>query len=434
MRIESIKLKNFRCFKDLEVSFHPQLTVVVGKNASGKSSLLEAAAIAAGTFSCFYNSPNYGIKRTDAHLITTQLGSMIDNQQLFPVSISASAVIDEKSVAWTRQLTESRSSEKPKNGLAKELLEITQSYRNRMAHGDTTLILPMIAYYDTGRLWKQPTKKSETTIALFSRTNGYIDSLGGAVDNKLLMTWFMQMSMKKLQNLEATPEYDAVCDAIRKCVRLLMDTNDTVDVAYTYDIQDICIYYKEHGQIVKMPLNRMSDGYKCTISLITDIAYRMAQLNPQLREKVLDAPGVVIIDEIDLHLHPEWQKRILGDLTSIFPNIQFIVSTHTSSVISSVKSENLVILNGNKIEPPNGEVYGKDSNTIISGVMRSSERPDRIMNMFSDFYGALDDFDIKKSRAIIEEIEGLIGANDAELAACYTKLKLAELKAGKKND
>lgn len=434
MRIESIKLKNFRCFENLEIAFHPQLTVIVGKNASGKSTVLEAAAIAAGSFSCFYNSSNYGIKRTDAHLITNQLGSMIDNQQLFPVSISASAIIDEKRVTWTRQLSESRSSEKPTNGLAKELLEVTQAYRNRMAHGDTELILPMIAYYDTGRLWKQPTKKSETTATLFSRTNGYIDSLGGAVDNKLLMTWFMQMSMKKLQNLESTPEYDAVCDAIRKCVRLLMNTKDTVDVAYTYDIQDICIYYQESNHTIKMPLSRMSDGYKCTIHLIADIAYRMAQLNPQLRDNVLNAPGVVIIDEIDLHLHPEWQKRILGDLTSIFPNIQFIVSTHASSVISSVRSENLVILENNNVSTPVGEVYGKDSNTIHSGVMGSTERPDHVKNLFSIFYDALKNNDIEKAKSVITEIEKLIGTNDPELAACHTKLTLAELKAGRRND
>lgn len=432
MRIESIRLKNFRCFEELEVTFHPQLTVIVGKNASGKSTILEAAAIAMGTFSCFYNSPGYGIKKADAHLITTQLGSMIDNQQLFPVSISASAEIDGKSVEWTRQLTKSGSTEKPANRLAKEILEVAQSYQDRMVNSDTTLILPVIAYYDTGRLWKQPARKTDTASKLFSRTNGYIDSLGGAVDNKLLMTWFMQMSMKKLMNLEATPEYDAVCEAIKKCVCLLMDTKDTVDVAYTYDIQDICIYYKENGQTIKMPLNQMSDGYKCTIHLIADIAYRMAQLNPQLRDKVLDADGVVIIDEIDLHLHPEWQKRILGDLTNIFPNIQFIVSTHASSVISSVKSENLVILENNKVTSPVGEVYGKDSNTIHSDVMGSTERPDRVKKLFSDFYDALKLADIEKAKKIIAEIESLIGTNDPELSACYTKLKLTELKSRKR--
>lgn len=433
MRIESIKLKNFRCFEDLDIAFHPQLTVIVGKNASGKSTILDAVAIAAGTFSYGFDNTNNKIEKSDAHLVTTQLGSMIDNQSLFPVSITADGVVSDCKMTWKRQLTGTlRASSKPTNDLAGDLLKLVESYKSRMAKRDTTLILPVIAYYDTGRLWKQPARKVEGTPTLFSRTNGYIDCLGGAVDNKLLMTWFMQMSMKKLQNLEDTPEYDAVCTAITKCVKLLMGTNDSVDVAYTYDIQDICIYYKKNNQMIKMPLNRMSDGYKCTIHLIADIACRMAQLNPQLRENVLDAPGVVIIDEIDLHLHPEWQKRILGDLTSIFPNIQFIVSTHASSVISSVRSENLVILENNNVSTPIGEVYGKDSNTIHSGVMGSSERPDPVKNLFSIFYDALKNTDIEKAKSVITEIEKLIGSNDPELSACHTKLTLAELKVGKK--
>ena len=91
----------------------------------------------------------------------------------------------------------------------------------------------------------------------------------------------------------------------------------------------------------------------------------------------------MIIDEIDLHLHPEWQKRILGDLTSTFFLIfRFIVSTHASSVISSVKSENLIVLENNSASAPVGEVYGKDSNTIHSGVMGSSERPDLVKKPF----------------------------------------------------
>ena len=131
-------------------------------------------------------------------------------------------------------------------------------------------------------------------------------------------------------------------------------------------------------------------------------------------------------------MHQEWQKRILGDLTSIFPHIQFIVSTHASSVISSVKSENLIVLENNSASAPVGEVYGKDSNTIHSGVMGSSERPDLVKNLFSKFYNALNAYDLDEARLVVSEIEKEIGTNDSELSACYTKLALAELKMGKK--
>ena len=81
----------------------------------------------------------------------------------------------------------------------------------------------------------------------------------------------------------------------------------------------------------------MSDGYKNTLSMIGDIAYRMAVLNPMLGDKVLeDTSGVVVIDEIDLHLHPQWQQTIISDLNTIFPKIQFIVSSHAPAVINSV--------------------------------------------------------------------------------------------------
>jgi len=429
MRIESIKLKNFRCFENLEVTFHPQLTVIVGKNASGKSTILDAVAIAVGTYpSAFDGIGNYGIRKEDARLVTNVYGDSLSTDPVYPVSIACEGIVDDKKVSWERTLT--KSTGRCTLALAKQITEITSKLQRRIIDGDISAILPLVAYYGTGRLWLQHREKKEDVLSNSSRTNGYIDCMDSAANDKLIMNWFSKETNKKLLKKTGTAAFDAVILAIEKCISLLLEEDD-VSVSYNFDNNDLDIQYKIDGQDVVFPLNRMSDGYKCTISLITDIAYRMAQLNPQLREQVLDAPGVVIIDEIDLHLHPEWQKRILGDLTSIFPNIQFIVSTHASSVISSVKSENLVILNGNKVESPNGEVYGKDSNTIHSGVMRSSERPDRIMSMFSDFYEALDD-DIEKAKSIITEIERLIGTNDSELSSCRTKLALAEIKAGKK--
>ena len=102
-------------------------------------------------------------------------------------------------------------------------------------------------------------------------------------------------------------------------------------------------------------------------------------------------------------------------MTSIFPNIQFIVSSHASSVISSVRSENLIILDNQQVLTPVGEVYGKDSNTIISGIMGSTERPDSVKNLFSDFYTALNYGNLDKAKAVISEIENLTGTNDSEL-------------------
>lgn len=362
MRIESIKLKNFRCFENLEVAFHPQLTVIIGKNASGKSTILDAIAVAVGTFpSAFDGIGKYGIRKEDARLVTNVYGDSLSTVPVYPVSIACEGIVDDKKVSWERTLT--KSTGRCTLALAKQITEIASKLQSRIIDGDISAILPLVAYYGTCRLWLQHREKKEDVLLNSARTNGYIDCMGSTANDKLIMNWFSKETSKKLQKKTGTAAFDAVILAIEKCISLLLEEDD-VSVSYNFDNNDLDIQYKKDGQYIVFPLNRMSDGYKCTINLIADIAYRMAQLNPQMREQVLDAPGVVIIDEIDIHLHPEWQKQILGDLTSIFPNIQFVVSTHASSVISSVKSENLVILNGNKVESPNGEVYEKDRNTI----------------------------------------------------------------------
>ena len=122
----------------------------------------------------------------------------------------------------------------------------------------------------------------------------------------------------------------------------------------------------EDNQHKRYAMKHLSDGYKNTLSMIADIAYRMAVLNPWLLEKVLkETLGIVLIDEIDLHLHTKWQQRIITDLRSIFPKVQFIVSTHAPIVISSVKKDNLLILQDLQADNPIIETYGKDANTIL---------------------------------------------------------------------
>ena len=115
-------------------------------------------------------------------------------------------------------------------------------------------------------------------------------------------------------------------------------------MSYNFDNNDLDIQYRYRSKNIISSLSRISDGYKYAIGLIVNIAYRMAELNPQLRNKVLYTPGIVIIDAIELHLDVDLQMNILKILTDTFPNIQFIISTFSPLVIGSIESENLIIL------------------------------------------------------------------------------------------
>lgn len=158
MFLKSMVLRNFRCFSSLEVNFNNRLTVVVGNNGAGKSTVLEAATIATGTLtSAMDGLTNYGIKKSDAHYKCFDLGSNVDVQPQFPVEITATGDINGKEISWSRSLN----SAKGRGGLAsaKELTAIAREYQERMRNGDKELRLPIISYYGTGRLWDQHREK-----------------------------------------------------------------------------------------------------------------------------------------------------------------------------------------------------------------------------------------------------------------------------------
>lgn len=427
MFLKSMVLHNFRCFSSLYVCFHNRLTVIVGSNGAGKSTVLEAATIAAGTLTAAMDGlTNYGIKKSDAHYKYFDLGSNIDVQPQFPVEIIATGNVDGEEISWTRSLNSANG----RGGLAsaKELTQIAQEYQNRMRSGDKDLKLPIISYYGTGRLWAQHRDKKNDTFEKNNRSNGYIDSLDGAANDKLMMKWFQKMTMQEIQRKQEIPELTAVRTAMEQAFSLITGFSD-VTVQFNLDTGDIdIIYYDDNNEHVRIPLSLLSDGYKCTISLIADIAYRMALLNPQLLDKVLsETEGIVLIDEIDLHLHPTWQKRILKDLMNIFPKVQFIVSTHAPEVINSVKSDSIVILKGNTAVSSADETYGKDANTILREVMEVSARPDDVKRLFDQFYNFLDHEKWNQAEDILEQIEDEVGNNDAEVNSCRVRLELEQM-------
>ena len=148
----------------------------------------------------------------------------------------------------------------------------------------------------------------------------------------------------------------------------------------------------------------------------------MAVLNPSLGDKVLsETPGIVLIDEIDLHLHPKWQQSILNDLNVIFPKIQFIVSSHAPAVINSVPKEQIRILDNGKIYMPVAQTYGRDANSILREV---SDRPVAVKQRMDLFYAYMDEKKYQEADKVLKEIENIVGATDPDVAAARTSLDL----------
>ena len=435
MYLQKLTLHNFKCFENLELEFHPNLTVIVGANGSGKTSVLEAAAIAVSTlFVKMDRLSGRSIDKIQAHLKAFSIGSTKDVQPQYPVTVKASAVIEKEEATWSRSLNKPAGSTTVID--AKEIIDIGARFQERLRKGDTSLILPVIAYYGTGRLWDYHREKQNDVFETNNRSNGYIDCVDGTANIKLMMNWFSKMTVQKYQNQELgagdIPELETVYSAMESCYQRITGS-DFVKIQYSMATRELEVAYKDpSGKLMRIPINQLSDGYKSTISLVADIAYRMAVLNPQLLGDVCrETEGIILIDEVDLHLHPTWQQRILKDLTEIFPKVQFIVSTHAPAVISTVKSENIVMLDNGEAWEPSGEIYGKDINTIVSGIMNAPERPADIKELFDDFYHWVDMGQAEKAEQTLDALKARIGNDDSEIAACNVKLKLLKFRRDK---
>lgn len=131
-----------------------------------------------------------------------------------------------------------------------------------------------------------------------------------------------------------------------------------------------------------------------------------------------------MIDEVDLHLHPRWQAKILGDLANIFPNVQFIVTSHSPIVVASVPRENVRMLDGERAVVPSVETYGHDSNSILAAILQASARPEGLVALFETFYDDIDKGQYEAAGKILGQIEEKIGSDDPELIAAKTTLEL----------
>jgi predicted ATP-binding protein involved in virulence len=151
-------------------------------------------------------------------------------------------------------------------------------------------------------------------------------------------------------------------------------------------------------------------------------------LNPHLYETAIQkTAGVVLIDEIDLHLHPRWQQQVLGDLMKIFPQIQFIITTHAPSVIQSVKHENLLILADDTCYYPSQNVYGRDVNSILANIMGAKSRPATIEERFDEIYKHIDAGELELASAKTDELEQIIGEDDPDICKIRVTIDLESL-------
>lgn len=340
-KLNKINLNNYKKYKNETITFDENFTLLIGENASGKTTILDGIATGIGVFLLgienIESRHTHTIKKNDATMVLKQVDETIEREVFYPVEIISVFKINDKSYSVKRKknnITGQSNFLKREN---KDILEIIKEINNKLT-GDERLILPVFSYHGTGRLWEQ-TMKNSSSMELLQRTYAYKDCLEAKSNYRNFIKWFEKLERHLFNSRKNNPMLTNVKEVIMKTLKLLTD-DEVANI--TYRESDIEIYYTKSDRIDRV--GQMSDGYRNIIGIVSDIAYRICILNPHILDCITQTPGIVLIDEIDLHLHPTWQKKIVDILKSIFPKVQFIATSHSPFIIQSMDKNEVIKL------------------------------------------------------------------------------------------
>jgi len=386
-RLNTLKLSNFRCFEDLAVNLHPELNVLVAVNGGGKTALLDAIAVSlrllADNFAGMTNSR--GFARSDIRLVRNVGGDMVP---IIPTELLASGRIAGIDLAWKRTLGSLTG--RTTTVHAKVLLERgNELFGATLAHAHDPQRppppLPLLAYYGTARLWsegRQTSNRKASATRIRSQFDAYLDCLDPHSNFQSFALWFERVSREAQRQENSSGKRDLwpadAISAIRAATDQVLAPAGWAHLDWNFQHESVVAHHAETGEL---PVAMLSDGVRNTLALVADLAYRCVRLNPHHRAMApLETSGIVLIDEIDMHLHPRWQQTILGSLQKAFPRIQFIVTTHSPQVLSTVPRECIRIIEQfegtYRARIPEVQTKGVESAQVMLDVMQVDAVPD----------------------------------------------------------
>jgi len=413
LKINKLYLDNYRAFEDFTINFDEQLTVLVATNGKGKTAILDAIAVAFGTFvNATGLAKGVVFHRKDVRRFKARSTQSNEMEEKYPLILKADGFIDGCFVEWKREFKKPNGATTTKD--TKSLIAYGTEIREHVTE-DKDIILPLVSYYGTGRLWAQKRATENKRKKETSRLSGYIDCLDAFASYKAFVSWYEYICKSELElKIEALEkeyinlvnnEFTTMRKAIQEAVNQVIQGNSGwQDIIYKQKVEDIVMQHPFHGELV---VTQLSDGIRSMIGLVADIAYRTVKLNSHLHNAPKETPGIILIDEIDMHLHPQWQQTVLTDMMKAFPLMQFIVTTHSPQVLTTVKKEQIRILDDNKVITPSSHSFGEDSSVLLADIMGVSPLPPlEIVEKRKEYQRLVEDreYDTPKAKILREEL------------------------------
>ncbi len=414
MKLKQIQSTNFRPFKELDIEFGERLTVLVGINGSGKTSILDMLAILLSRLiGRIRSTKGTGRFFTDSDI---RQGS---NETVNSIKIK----FDQVSVSWKVAKTKQGTRQQTITNLT-SIKSIVEKIHNSLDENKKSSI-PLAVFYGVNR--------SVLDVPLRIRTRHEFDQLaaydqaliGGRNDFRRFFEWYRGRedfeNEQRLVDKQFLQYRDPQLQAVRNAIDILTGFSNM-----RIRRNPLRMEVQKNKQL--FDVRQLSDGEKCLLALAGDLAHRLAIANPD-KNNSLDGQAIVLIDEIDLHLHPEWQHRVIPKMLETFPNCQFVLTTHSPQVLSHVRCRDIWCLiqaeEGIHAVRPDG-TYGQDSNFLLKTLMGSSYRPEDIDKKISLLFELIREYPMK-ARNLLNELESEIEGESPDLVRAKVLLHRREV-------
>lgn len=398
MRINQLRLKNYRCFDEIAIDFHSKLTLIVAKNGMGKTTILDALKVALWSYVSSFDLGRAANDVTGIQIDDIRL-RIQDNGNSEPMLNSEIEVYgDCLGITQWKRFRDSivkRSNTKDDDNVKKLKSKLRKVQDKIFSDTNGYDNLPIVCYYGTGRLRSQKklTVDNKSNPYAQSRTFAYRDCVDPSSSFKNFADWYQNVFMAyreaqiKIQEKYGRMDDSLIASSIINPVKVIQNAINQVLSKIQPDLTNMEYSITMGGEIVlnshgvgQLKFSMLSDGVRNIVSLVADIAYRCYKLNPHLGVNAcLETTGIVLVDEIDMHLHPAWQQTIVNDLCLAFPSIQWIMTTHSPQVLSTVKAESIRILESgddDNVSQPSYQTQGVSSHEILMKVQNVGHIPD----------------------------------------------------------
>lgn len=349
--LTEISLQNFRQFENEKVLLNPHLNWIIGNTASGKTTILEAVCITLGAYLATFKTyvPSrfvYNISASDVRLksqMAEEKNILISSGiEQYPCKVNAELLMDNKKFRYKRIMDK-------KGGRTKfdgdnPMQQTIAAWETSMKQGngsDRAFVFPLVLYLSSDRLWNE-NKGSGFNSDIPNRTDAYhrcLDKKRGMHMPFRYIQYLKEISIQENKGVDF-PAYTLIMYAINECMREVLKAGQMIE--YSLRHRTLILVEADESRI---PFDELSNDCKDVVKIVADIAIRMCILNPYLKtETFKKTPGVVVIDDLDLSLHPDCQKRVIRILTGLFPKVQFICSSHSSFLIRDLEEGHLIAM------------------------------------------------------------------------------------------